>query len=97
MKIYISLPIQGKDLNRQKAYAKDIAKRITDLGFQPVNPFDNSLPDDADRAAHMKEDIRLLLDCRAIMMCKDWETSKGCLLEKSIAEQCALMILYDKD
>lgn len=51
LKVYISLPIQGKDLERQKKYAQDIAERLAICGCEPVNPFDNFLPDDAPRAA----------------------------------------------
>lgn len=68
LKVYISLPIQGKDIESQKKYAQDIALRIAVCGHEPVNPFDNFLPDDAPRTAHMKADISMLLDCNAIMM-----------------------------
>lgn len=97
LKVYISLPIQGKDLEKQKKYAKDIAERIAICGCEPVNPFDNFLPDDAPRVAHMKADISMLLDCNAIMMCHGWENSDGCRLEKSVAEQCGLLMLYDRE
>ena len=89
LKVYISLPIQGKDIESQKKYAQDIALRIAVCGHEPVNPFDNFLPDDAPRTAHMKGN--------AIMMCHGWESSDGCRLEKSVAEQCGLLVLYDKE
>lgn len=96
LKVYISLPIQGKDLEKQKKYAQDIALRIAVCGHEPVNPFDNFLPDDAPRTAHMKADISMLLDCNAIMMCHGWENSDGCRLEKNVAEQCGMLVLFDK-
>lgn len=54
LKVYISLPITGKDLERQKKYAQDIAERVAICGHDPMNPFYNLLPDDAPRTAHMK-------------------------------------------
>ena len=84
LKVYISLPITGKDLERQKKYAQDIAERVAICGHAP-------------RTAHMKADIKMLLDCNAIMMCHGWESSDGCRLEKSVAEQCGLLVLYDKE
>ena len=96
LKVYISLPIQGKDIESQKKYAQDIALRIAVCGHEPVNPVYNFLPDSAPRTAPMKEDIRMLLDCNAIMMCHGWENSDGCRLEKNVAEQCGLLVLYDK-
>ncbi len=97
LKVYISLPITGKDLERQKKYAQDIAERVAICGHDPMNPFYNFLPDDAPRTAHMKADIKMLLDCNAIMMCHGWESSDGCRLEKSVAEQCGLLVLYDEE
>ena len=96
LKVYISLPIQGKDIESQKKYAQDIALRIAVCGHEPVNPFENFLPDDAPRTAHMKADISMLLDCNAIMMCQGWENSDGCRLEKNVAEQCGMLVLFDK-
>ena len=41
MKVYISLPITGKDLQEQKGYARHVASFLSEAGFTPVNPFDN--------------------------------------------------------
>lgn len=40
MKIYISLPISGKNVMTQTGIALSVAEQIRDLGHEPVNPFE---------------------------------------------------------
>ena len=95
MKVYISLPITGKDLQEQKSYAGNIAAILSEYGHTPVNPFDNGLADDASYEEHMKADLRLMLDCDAICLCKGYHYSKGCLFERDVAVKCGMAIVKD--
>lgn len=67
---------------------------LNPFGHAPLNPFDNGLPEDAPRHEHMRKDLRMLLRCNAIVLCPGWERSEGCLLECSVAKQCAIRITY---
>ena len=93
MKVYISLPITGKDLQEQKSYARHVASFLSEAGFTPVNPFDNGLADDASYEEHIKADLRLMLDCDAIMLCDGWLLSKGCVLESHVAIACDMTVV----
>lgn len=42
MKIYISLPISGKNVMTQTGIALSVAEQIRDLGHEPVNPFETT-------------------------------------------------------
>lgn len=91
MKIYISLPISGKDLATQQALATQIAERIKALGHKPVNPFDTPHPPfgtspKEQYAYYMGEDIKRLLMCDAVYFCEGWNKSRGCLAESCIAQ-----------
>lgn len=91
MKIYISIPISGKDLAIQQALAAQIAERIKALGHEPVNPFDTPLapPEWSEQkkyAYYMGEDIKRLLMCDAVYFCEEWRGSNGCLLEFNAAQ-----------
>ena len=44
MKVYISLPITGKDLQEQKRHAEGVASFLLAVGFTPVNPLTDSPP-----------------------------------------------------
>ena len=65
------------------------------MGFSPVNPFKNGLPDEAHWREHMRADIALLLDCEYIYMLKDWELSKGAKLELDVASSCGIKVLFE--
>lgn len=92
-RIYISLPITGRDIAAQRETARKMAKMIRMAGCVPVSPFDNGLSEDAPREEHMAEDIRMLLGCDKILLCKKWDWSRGCWLERDIAAQCGIGIL----
>lgn len=90
MKIYISIPISGKDYVTQCFLAADIANAIRSLGHEPVNPFDTPLapPGMTARekyAYYIGEDLKRLLLCDAIFMCHGWTASRGCKIELAAA------------
>lgn len=96
MKVYISLPITGKDLQQQKRHADDVAAFLLTVGFTPVTPFGKQgVPDDAPYEEHMKADLRLMLDCDAICLCKGYQYSKGCLFERDVAVKCGLKVVTE--
>ena len=90
MKIYISIPITGCDIDTQRTKAAEIADKIRALGHKPVNPFDTPQPpaglSDKERYAYfMGEDIKRLIMCDAIYMSAGWTKSKGCKAEYEVA------------
>ena len=95
MKVYISLPITGQDLQEQKRHAEAVASFLLTAGFTPVNPFNNGLADDASYREHIREDLKLLLGCGAIWLCKGYHYSKGCLFERDVAVKCGLTIVKE--
>ena len=96
MKVYISLPVTGKDLEQQKRYALDIAAFLLELGATPVLPFGKpGVPDDAPYETHIREDLKLMLDCDAIYLCHGWSQSTGCVLEYDVASMCGLGLITD--
>ena len=61
------------------------AARLSRLGITVVNPSCNGLPANADWQDHMREDIRMLMDCGTIHMLPGWANSRGATLEHDIA------------
>ena len=99
-KIYISGAISHHDMEERKAAFKATAAFCELCGFESVNPFDNVLHrrgvgDSADWRLHMKEDLKMLLDCDAICMMDGWEESKGATLEHDVASTCGLTVYYE--
>ena len=94
-KVYISGAIAHHDIKERKqafAAAETVLRR---LGFEPVNPFRNGLPEDSDWREHMRADIANLLKCDCIYMLKGWELSKGSKLELDVASSCGIKVLFE--
>jgi hypothetical protein len=93
-RIYISGAIAHHDIaERMRAFLR-AAEYIRKQGGTPVNPFDNSVPQDADWREHMRADIHVLTDCDGILMLRGWEQSKGAKLEFDVATSCGLEVWY---
>ena len=89
-KIYISGAIAHYDMDERKAAFKAAEERLKTKGYNPINPFNNGLPQPGDWRQHMKVDIGLLLQCDYIYMLKDWWVSKGAKLELDVATSCGI-------
>lgn len=85
-KIYLSIPISGKDEKKQREKADLIKAKLSKEGYEVVNPFDiysGEKPTYFDYIAH---DIRALADCDTAYFCIGWEKSRGCQLERAFCD-----------
>jgi hypothetical protein len=94
VRVYISGPITGKpDGNREafNAAALDLRQR----GHVPINPQDLPTPilGVNDYKGWMRQDIRALCDCDAILMLPGWSISEGAKLERKVAKAIGLIFL----
>lgn len=89
MTIYISLPITGHDLAVQRRAASNAASNIKRLGHTPISPFiiiaPRGLTPEQEYAYYIGEDLKLILQCDAIVSLPGWEESRGCQLESHAA------------
>jgi hypothetical protein len=82
-KVYISGPITGlPNLNKDAFYETD--RILTQIGYQPINPFD--LIPESDQTTKsweyfMKVDIKYLMDAGLVIMLPGWMNSDGALCE----------------
>lgn len=95
MKVYISLPISGKDIDRQREHADRMKAALSRAGHKPVNPFENYCGDNPTYADYLCYDLRILADCDAIMLCDGWQFSRGCRIERMFAEEFGKHIMYE--
>ena len=96
-KIYISGAIAHYDMDERKAAFSAAATQLRAQGYEPVNPFENGLPQPGDWREHMRVDIDMLLDCQYIYMLKGWWVSKGAKLELDVATSCGLKPIFEED
>lgn len=86
-KIYISIPIRGKDRAVQQQKADGLARMLSVKGYEPVNPFNIFAGKNPDYWDHICSDLRALADCEAVYFCEGWERSLGCRIEHSFVMQ----------
>lgn len=94
-KVYISGAIAHHDIDERRRAFGDAARFLDLKGFEPVNPFDNGLPEDADWREHMRADMALLIGCDRIYMLGGWEKSKGAKLELDVASSCGIEVMFE--
>lgn len=93
MKVYISGKVTG--LKREEAWMnfQTAEDRLTEEGYEVVNPLKNGLDFDESWQDHMREDVKLLMECDAIHMMNNWEDSGGATLERLLAEMIGLRFI----
>lgn len=96
-KCYISIPITGRDIDEVKREIDSLKHGLRNRGYNPISPFDRKVDFNATHEQHMREDFKLLLDCDAILMARDWEHSIGCRAELNVALACGIKIIYTMD
>lgn len=94
-RVYISGAIAHHDLGERKLVFMNAAILLAHRGYEPVNPFNNGIPDEADWREHMRADLAMLLECDSIYMLKGWELSKGAKLELDVASSCGIEVLFE--
>lgn len=95
-RIYISGPISHHDLEQRRKAFKEVESMLRKQGYEPINPMENGLPDEATTSEHMKRDIEMLMTCDMIYMMRRWTHSKGCKVEFDVATAIGLPILFEE-
>ncbi len=95
MRVYISGKITGLEYEEAKANFEAAEELLTAIGMVPVNPMNNGIEINAPWEQHMVKDIRMLMGCKAIMMLSNWTQSRGARIEKFIADEMGMIVLYE--
>ncbi|WP_321331872.1 DUF4406 domain-containing protein [uncultured Bacteroides sp.] len=92
-KMYVSGAISGYSPILVKTKFNEAERVVSALGFSPVNPLNNGIDECHSWTIHMIADILILIRCRHVYFQKDWEYSRGAMIEFKIAK-CLKMKLY---
>lgn len=98
-KLYISLPISGRNLDDVKRRAEHLKASIEPGAeyFVGVTPFDICPDSTLPYSELMGRDIAGLLECDAVLFDYDWYESKGCRTEMAVAEIYGKRVFKIKD
>ena len=95
-KVYISGKITG--LEQQEAF--DIFEKaeieIKELGGTPINPMKIEHKENSNWYDYMEKDLSALLRCDGIYMLDNWGISKGARIERAVAMELGLSIVYQE-
>lgn len=98
---YISGPMEGKDNHNKEEFDK-AEKLLKSLAYGTVNPFylqvDERfiITEQPTRQDYYRKDIRALTYCTDILMLRGWNTSHGAQLERLIAIEMGLNVVYEE-
>lgn len=93
MKVYISLPMIDYGYEDRKRKAAIVSINLSEMGFETVNPMHNGLGKYDKIEEHKKVNLRNLLDCDAIYLCRGWRKAQECVADRTVAEQCGMIIM----
>lgn len=94
MRVYISGKITGLNYSKVEGYFSGAEAFLLSMGHEPINPLNNGLLRTSTWERHMVKDIELLMTCEAIFLLGNWVFSKGARIEKYIADEMGLKVMY---
>lgn len=78
----------------------DMAKTLSESGYEVVNPVEvcKDLPREGILwIDYMRPNIKALVDCDAIFMLIGWGNSKGAQIERRLAEDLGMSVMYEDE
>lgn len=85
MKIYISIPITGHNEAKMREHADHVKMALSRNGHEAISPFDLYIGRNPGYEDYICRDLRAMLDCDALFLCKGWRDSCGCNIEHDVA------------
>ena len=94
MKIYISGPISGIEINIAYQIFEKAENKLLNEGYEVVNPMKLDHSHGKTWTDYMKEDLKAMMDCDAIFMLPQWRSSAGAKIEHDLAKKLGIDIFY---
>jgi nucleoside 2-deoxyribosyltransferase len=94
-KVYISGRISGMLFTDAYQKFQLAEQKLSELGYEVVNPMTIEHDHDKTWEAYMKNDIKAMCDCDTIFMLDNWRESRGATIELNLAIQLGLSVLHE--
>lgn len=95
-KVYISIPISGMDYNKQREKADRIKSALSKRGYDVISPFEMYVGKDPSYGEYLGADVTAIIDhAEAVYMCRGWEESHGCKVERFVALEYGKELIYE--
>ena len=96
IKVYISLPISGYDLEERKETAMRMEIKLRGCGYEVCNPLGNGWQAGLTTYEYMRRDIEMLMSCNTVIFMKGFNRSAGCHTEFCVATACGLDVWFEE-
>ena len=98
LKVFISLPMNGKSNEQIKAEQQEILKKLpkTDQEIELLNSvIDEWAPGDSNPGLwYLAKSIEIMSRADIVMFAPDWKTARGCIVEEMCADRYNLVRMY---
>lgn len=93
MRVYISGPMTGLENHNEKAF-RDAERELSRFGHEAINPHEvcRFMHKDSKWTDYLREDLKAMLDCEAVVYLDGWESSHGAMLEINTAQRVGMKI-----
>lgn len=100
MRVYLSGPMKGRPEGNVPAFAR-CTKELRSLGYDVVSPHEifqeGDVGEPADYDKCLRDDIRELMTCQAIVVMDDWEKSNGVRIELVASLLTGIRMIHYED
>ncbi len=96
MKVMISQPMKGRTEQQIKEERKAIIDKFDKMHIEVIDTiFTEEAPQDCNVAVYyLGKSISAMKDIDALYMCDNWREARGCKIEKEVAKEYGIKILY---
>ena len=96
IRIYIAGPMTGLPEFNYPAF-RLAADKLRASGFRVTSPNELHVGTDQSWDFYMRSAIKALVDCDVIFMLRNWELSRGALIEYDLAKKLGFGVIYEAD
>lgn len=96
MKVMISQPMRGKTEEQIRDERKAIIERFNNMHIEVIDTiFTDEVPIDYNVGVYyLGKSIREMSKVDALFMCNGWREARGCRIERQVAQEYGIKILY---
>lgn len=97
MKVMISQPMRGKTEEQIREERKAIIEKFNNMHIEVIDTiFTDEVPIDYNAGVYfLGKSIKEMSKVDAIFMCNGWREARGCRIERQVAQEYGIKILYE--
>lgn len=97
MKVFISQPMRNRTQEDIMAERKVIIEKLNNMHIDVIDTiFNENIPMDFNEGVYyLGKSVLKMAEADAIFMCEGWNEARGCRIERQVAQDYGIKILYE--